>query len=100
MTRAEMLDKAKKIVTGKREEEYGNPENNFKAIGQLWSIYLWNKYGDNFNEALTARDVADLMILFKIGRLTTGNGSIDSYIDIAGYAACAAELFDSEWLNK
>ena len=99
MTRAEMLDKAKEIVTGEREGQYGNPENNFKAIAQLWSVYLWNKYGDNFNEALTARDVADMMMLFKIGRLTTGRGTIDSYIDIAGYAACGAELLGSEWLN-
>ena len=99
MTRAEMLEKAKSIVTGEREGQYGSPEDNFKVITQYWSIYLWGKYGEDFSESLTARDVADMMMLFKIGRLTTGSGTADSYIDIAGYAACGAELLGSEWLR-
>ncbi len=92
MTRAEILDAAKGIVNGKREAQYGSPEDNFRTIAQYWSIYLWSKYGEDFSEALTARDVADMMMLFKLGRLTTGGGTDDSYIDIAGYAACGGEL--------
>lgn len=35
MTRAEILDKAKAVVTGQREQDYGSPESNFGLIGQL-----------------------------------------------------------------
>ena len=38
-TRAEILDAAKKIVTGDREKQYGSPEDNFGVIARLWSAY-------------------------------------------------------------
>ena len=37
-------------------------------------------------------DVAVMMGLLKIARIKTGNGITDSFIDLAGYAACAGEL--------
>lgn len=84
MTRAEILDTAKSMVTGQREQDYGTPENNFTAIARLWSAYCASPF--------TAEDVAIMMCLFKIGRMVTGAGTDDSYIDLAGYAACAGEL--------
>lgn len=84
MTRMELLETAAKIVTGHREEEYGSPEDNFRAIADLWSVYL--------DRQITPSDVAAMMILFKIGRLSTGAGSADTWIDIAGYAACGGEI--------
>lgn len=39
---------------------------------------------------LEAEDVAIMMILLKIARIQTGTFKPDNYIDIAGYAACAA----------
>ena len=88
MKRAETLDKAKETVTGHREQKYGTPEHNFAVIAELWNTYLiWKK-----DEGLTAKDVAHMMILFKAGRATTGTGTEDTYVDIAGYAACAAEI--------
>ena len=41
---------------------------------------------------LEAEDVAIMMILLKIARIQTGTFKPDNYIDIAGYAACAAEV--------
>lgn len=35
---------------------------------------------------------AMLMCLFKIARIATGRGKADSFIDLAGDAACAGEL--------
>ncbi len=86
MTRAEILDKAKMCVCGHREKEYGSPENNFKTIAGLWSVYK----GSSF----TAEDVAIMMALLKIARIKTGTGTEDSFVDLAGYAACGAELAD------
>lgn len=84
MTRAEILDKAKAVVTGQREQDYGSPESNFGLIGQLWTVYL--------NHLVTAQDVANMMCLFKIARIRTGRGTADSYIDAVGYMACGGEI--------
>ena len=93
MTRQEILETAAKIVRGERQEQYGKPENDFTAIADLWTAYLFHT--QNFEDSgidLTADDVAVMMILFKIGRLATGAGSADTWIDIAGYAACGGEI--------
>ncbi len=84
MTRAEVLDNAKNIVTGHREEDYGTPEDNFGMVARLWSRYL----GYTVNSA----DVSAMMILLKIARIRTGKGTEDCWIDIAGYAACGCEV--------
>ena len=87
MTRSECLDAAKAAVTGERERQYGNPEDNFKMIADLWTVLLRDKLTD----FLTAKDVAEMMIQFKIARARGGEFKLDNYVDI-GYAACAAEI--------
>lgn len=92
MKRAKILDKAKEMVTGQREQDYGTPEDNFNVIAEYWMTYLSAKWGPEELVVLTADDVANMMCLFKIARVTTGKGTADSYIDLAGYAACAGEI--------
>lgn len=90
MTRAEILDTAKKIVTTDRNARYGEPENNFDVIAQFWNHYITTT--KDVCLYLSATDVAILMALFKIGRISTAHDmNEDSYIDAAGYIACAAE---------
>lgn len=84
MTRAETLEKAKACVCGQRENEYGSPEDNFTAIAGFWSVYKGVEF--------TANDVAMMMALLKIARIRTGTATDDSYVDLAGYAACGAEI--------
>lgn len=84
MTRAEILHNAETCVCGKREQDYGSPENNFQVIANLWSAYK----GVSF----TATDVAMMMALLKIARIGTGTGTEDSFVDLAGYAACGGEI--------
>lgn len=84
MTRKETLDRAEQCVCGQREGEYGTPEDNFGVIAKLWTTYL----GHN----ITPQDVAICMMLLKIARIKSGNATSDSFIDIAGYAACGAEI--------
>ncbi len=40
MNRAQVLEAAEKCVCGKREQDYGTPENNFQTIANFWSTYL------------------------------------------------------------
>lgn len=84
MNRANTLEKAKEIVCGHRENEYGSPEDNFKTIADFWSVYKGVEF--------TANDVAMMMALLKIARIRMGTATDDSYVDLAGYAACGSEI--------
>lgn len=88
MTRLECLKMADKCVNGNREEDYGSPENNFKTIAAMWNAYLHSVK----KSELDAHDVAAMMGLMKIARIASGNAKDDNWIDLAGYAACGAEL--------
>ena len=93
--RSEILKAAEKIVSGERQEQYGSPEDNFATIARYWECYLDARAKNGGTDAtftLGADDVAAMMILFKAGRLSTGVGSADTWIDIAGYAACGGQI--------
>lgn len=90
--REDVLEQAKKCVLGDRLEDYGNPENNFNVIAQYWSVYLsTTSVPGSSPRELTGRDVALMMILLKVARSTYGS-KLDNWVDMAGYAACGAEL--------
>lgn len=88
MDRKTTLEQAMTIVCSDREKQYGSPENNFNLIARLWEDYKGYPF--------TAHDVAIMMLLLKVARIKTGHGKEDSYVDAAGYAACAAELADNK----
>lgn len=99
MTRAEILDAAKKCVCGQREQDYGTPESNFQLIANLWNSYLGLPYDhSDINEhrdtipKISPTDVAMMMALMKIARIKNGGGTGDSFVDLAGYAACGGEI--------
>lgn len=83
MTRQDYLTSAAECVCKSREEQYGSPEDSFSTISKLWSVYLGYE--------LTAEDVANMMALLKIGRISTGRHKDDSYTDAIGYLACACK---------
>ena len=87
--RAWVLDKARAAVMGERQNNYGNPEDNFARIAELWSAYLRN-YG--VTHKLQSHDVSLMLDLMKTARLQNMPGHADSWIDKAGYAACGAEV--------
>ena len=94
MTRAECLDYAKDIVLGDREATYSGPEDSFKAIAELWSTYLSTK-GNVLLQGITPADVAAMMGLLKLARIASSPDHEDSWVDLAGYAACGAEVATS-----
>lgn len=84
MNREQTLKKAIEMVTGHRETDYGSPEDNFNRIATYWSTHLGME--------ITAEDVAVMMALLKIARIATGTATDDSWVDLAGYAACGGEI--------
>lgn len=83
MNRLDTLKAAAKCVCGSREEDYGSLEDNFAVIAALWTAYTGTD--------VTPKDVAMMMALLKIARAKAGSKP-DTYIDLAGYAACGAEI--------
>ena len=95
MNRSDILEAAKVCVCGEREQDYGKPEDNFETIGLFWVTYLHAAHPDYFKampiDGITAKDVAAMMGLLKVARIATGSKE-DSFVDLAGYAACAGEI--------
>lgn len=88
MKKDEVLATAKTYICGAREQTYGSAKDNFGRIAALWSAYL--------PVEVTPADVACMMILLKMSRLSTTPDHMDSWIDIAGYAACGGEVSTAE----
>lgn len=83
MKRVEILEAARVCVCGEREQDYGTPEDSFALIGKLWTAYTGVTY--------TPKDVAVMMALLKVARIKASDKA-DSFVDLAGYAACAGEI--------
>ena len=82
--RVEFLEQAKELITADRNESYGDPKNNFEMIAALWSDYKGVQFEPH--------DVAAMMILVKIARVTTSPDKADNWIDIVGYGALGGEV--------
>lgn len=93
MTREEILKEALQCVNGEREQQYGSPEDNFAVIADLWMVYLKNCcVSSNADVFVVADDVAAMMALLKIARISSGVDKVDNWVDLAGYAACGGAI--------
>lgn len=91
--RAGVLREAEQLITGDRNVHYGEPTDNFRNIGELWTTRIRHKLKDG--EVLTGADVADFQMLVKLAR-NIAQTKRDNYVDIAGYAGCGYESFLAE----
>ena len=67
-----ILSKAESIINGERQGTYGDAEDSFQTIADMWS--------------------ANMMILMKVARNSSGVYKDDNWIDICGYAALGGEI--------
>jgi hypothetical protein len=91
MQRADVLERAKEAVSD-RPSVYGSPEQNFERIARLWNAHVHNTVGPGADVSFTAGDVAILLGMVKIARLAADIKHADSWVDLAGYAACGGEV--------
>ena len=84
VNRSEILDAAKEIITKDRQNTHGDAEDSFAQIAGAWAWYL--------GRPLTAYDVAQMMVLFKVARMKHNPSHTDSAVDACGYAALAGEI--------
>ena len=83
--RVEALREAARIISGERDKQYGKPEDNFERTAKIWSVTLGIE--------ITNEDVAMMMVGLKVARYASKSGfQPDTWVDIAGYAACGYEV--------
>ena len=90
-SRRGILLRAIRCVCGDRDQDYGSPERSFEEIARNWNGYLHSK-GIIAEKQILPEDVAIMMTLFKIARITTGSFKMDSFVDACGYLACGGEI--------
>jgi len=88
LARAEILDKARDVITRDRAATHGDAEDSFARIAEAWSWWL----GPRLQGSLTAYDIAQMMSLFKKVRAEKNPAHDDNGIDDVGYSAIAAEI--------
>ena len=84
--RAELLRHAEQLVNNDRNTTYDDPTVDFARIAAFWSAYLGLE--------VALHDVAALMALLKLARIQGNAGHYDSWVDLAGYAACGWDCVD------
>ena len=90
MKKHEVITKAGDLIGSDRQNEYGNPEDNFQRIAGGWNIIVKNAM--RTHAELTPAHVALMMDWMKSSRLLHDIESVDSWIDKCGYSALGGEL--------
>lgn len=85
------LTAAHEAVCGDRQLNYGTPEDNFGRIATLWNAYMVCRQGGRA-QPISPMDVSIFNIMIKVARIANIPGHKDSWIDIAGYAACGYDI--------
>ena len=84
MDRKHFLKVVEQTLEGDRQVDYGDASKHFARIARMWEVI--------FGHQVTLEQVHLCMIAVKMSRLVSSPGHQDSWVDIAGYAALAAEL--------
>ena len=85
ISRTDILEFAGCLINGSREQSYGpHPGESFARIAKMWSIVV--------GKDLDCTDVVLMLALLKVSRLSNDRTHLDSWVDLAGYAALGGEL--------
>lgn len=85
--RGAVLSEAGQVINGERQDAYGNPEDSFTDIADLWGWYL--------GRPLLPSDVAIMMALLKFAR-EKHQHKRDNVVDACGYLALYADIVDRQ----
>jgi hypothetical protein len=85
-----ILTQAAQIVYGANQKAYGRPSDDFDRIARMWSALLSKKLVTEIH--VDSLDVAKMMVAVKLSRLVESPAHMDSWRDVAGYAACGERV--------
>lgn len=84
MKRADVLNAAAECVLKNRADQYGAVEDSFGRVALIWSAIL--------GVEISPSQVALMLAGLKMARLAGNLTHADSWVDLAGYAACGGEV--------
>lgn len=92
-----ILEEVDKIINGERQDMYGNPEDSFELIAHYWTTYVSAAFekGECY-PIFEPHDVAVMMTLFKIARMSGQKPCRDNSRDAIGYLAIDADRLQPE----
>jgi translation initiation factor 2 alpha subunit (eIF-2alpha) len=93
-TRDLPLDEAKRIINADRNQEYGEPYENFRDIAEMMTVILRKDLKDGAR--VRTHQVAMTMMAVKMSRMTTSPAKLDTWVDIAGYVGAGFEAMCEE----
>lgn len=82
----DFLVEASCLISGDRQDQYGDIHESWERIGKLWSALL------DLDEPISPHMVGIMLATMKISRIATSPRHTDSYIDALAYIAGAGEL--------
>lgn len=86
--REDLLDEAKHLVTGDRNNQYGPPTQDFQRTADALSAYGYRRPG---GAKMLAHDISIIVDCIKTSRIIWSPEKRDHWADKAGYAACGWE---------
>jgi len=88
----QILERAAALISGDRQDDYGDALENHERIARLWNARLHDKLKDG--EKIEAWDVSACMRMVKEARLIQSPGHEDTLTDIAGYTGVEMNMFE------
>lgn len=96
------VEVAMHLTSVDRNNIYGDPKDNFATTAAMWNAYIERRRATHERDQsqeyvfeLEARDVAFMMCLVKIARLSNTPDHHDSLVDLIGYAITAEMCGDA-----
>lgn len=89
--REEILAEARALISNDRNAQYGPPAQDFQRTAAMLSSLWDHKLKEG--EAIEAHDIAVMLAVVKLSRIQWSPHKKDSWVDLAGYAACGAEAY-------
>jgi len=84
--RGEVLEEARALTEGERNDTYGDPYHEYTRLASMAAAAT--------GLPLTAPDILKIMLLMKINRMASSPGHRDNYVDAAAYSAILWEVVD------
>jgi hypothetical protein len=89
-----VFDKAKRLVYGDRNKDYGHPGPNFQDTVDMFRVWVKRRYG--VDVPFTAKDGVMFMQFVKIAREAHSTKE-DNWIDGIGYWGCVSRIEEDKW---
>jgi hypothetical protein len=95
--RSSALREAEDLITGDRNNQYGPPTQDFDRTAKLLNALGYRRLDAGYEvHDILPSDVALIIAQVKVSRLMHSRNKRDSWVDLAGYAACGYECAEEE----